>query len=134
MELVIEILESLLHHTVTFASLALEIVGILIMIIHAVKAIIAYIKKEEHDEFIEKGISTSLEFLMCGEVLKTAVASQMNDFIALAAIIAIRFALAAEVHWEHKNKLSEHKNNYLEHKKQMIQQHQIAKQKETEGK
>ena len=29
----------------------------------------------------------------------------MNDYIALGAIIVLRFALAFEVHWEMKNKV-----------------------------
>ena len=41
---------------------------------------------------------------MCGEVLKTVTANDMNDYIALGAIIILRFALAFEVQWELKNK------------------------------
>ena len=99
-----EVLEHALHVIVNISSLILELIGIFVMIDAAVRGFVRWLKKEEDGPQLEEGISAALEFLMCGEVLKTATAKNMDDYIALGAIILLRFALAFEVQWELKNK------------------------------
>ena len=99
-----EVLEHALHVIVEISSLILELIGIYVMIDAAVRGFMRWLKKEEDGPQLEEGISAALEFLMCGEVLKTATAKNMDDYIALGAIILLRFALAFEVQWELKNK------------------------------
>lgn len=99
-----EILEQAVHVIVEISSLILELVGIYVMIDAAVRGFIRWIKREEDGPQLEEGISAALEFLMCGEVLKTTIAANMDDYIALGAIIILRAALAFEVHWELKKK------------------------------
>ena len=50
--------------------------------------------------YLGKGISHALEFLMCGEVLKTVTASGYEDYIRLAVSVAVRAALSVLIHWE----------------------------------
>jgi len=99
-----EVLETILHHVVEVSAVCLELIGVFVMIYAAIKAFIRWLKHEEDGSQLEEGISEALEFLMCGEVLKTATASNMNDYIALGAIILLRAALAVEVQWESRNK------------------------------
>ena len=99
--------EEFLEHLVEFGATALELVGVIYLIIVAAKALIHEIMHNEDPLELAEGISDSLEFLMCGEVLKTATASGYSDYIALGAIILLRAMLAFEVRWDVKNKKKE---------------------------
>ncbi|MEE3488719.1 MAG: DUF1622 domain-containing protein [Bulleidia sp.] len=103
----VETMENILVIVVDIGSICLELIGVGMMIFCASRAFIHWIRHKENPLELGAGISHSLEFLMCGEVLKTATAKGAADYIALGAIIALRFALAAEVHWEEKIKKSE---------------------------
>lgn len=104
METFIGWMEIILEHIVEIGSIALELIGIIVMITAAIQGLGRWIRKEEDGPQLEEGILTALEFMMCGEVLKTVTAHNTDDYIALAAIIVLRFALAFEVQWELKNK------------------------------
>ena len=97
-------LESILEYIVKIGSIGLELVGIIVMIHASIQGLLRWIRHEEDGPQLEEGILTALEFMMCGEVLKTVTAHNMDDYIALGAIIILRFALAFEVQWELKNK------------------------------
>lgn len=97
-------IEEILHYIVEFGSILLELAGIFVMINAAYLGFLRWLKHEADGPQLEEGILQALEFMMCGEVLKTVTASNMNDYIALGAIILLRFALAFEVQWELKNK------------------------------
>ena len=100
----IHIIETVLHYVVEFGAIALEFFGIFVMLQAGFQGFMRWIRKEEDGPRLEEGILEALEFMMCGEVLKTVTADDMNDYIALGAIIILRFALAFEVQWEMKNK------------------------------
>lgn len=102
--MIAELLETVLHRVVEISSIVLELIGIYVMIDAAIRGFIRWLRHEEDGPQLEEGISSALEFLMCGEVLKTATARNMDDYIALGAIIILRFALAFEVQWELHNK------------------------------
>ncbi len=104
METFIGWMEIILEHIVEIGSIALELIGIIVMITAAIQGLGRWIRKEEDGPQLEEGILTALEFMMCGEVLKTVTAHNTDDYIALGAIIILRFALAFEVQWELKNK------------------------------
>lgn len=107
----VETMENILVIVVDIGSICLELIGVGMMIFYAARAFIHCLRHKEDPLELGAGISHSLEFLMCGEVLKTATAKGAADYIALGAIIALRFALAAEVHWEEKTKKAELKEN-----------------------
>ena len=104
MNSIVEVMKLILSYVVVIGSLILEMAGILILLVSAWQGFMRWTRHEEDGPQLEEGISMALEFLMCGEVLKTATASGVNDYIALGAIIILRFALALEVHWEMKKK------------------------------
>ena len=104
MESIVELLEVLLEYIVKIGSITLEAVGIFVMLNAAFHGFMRWLRHEEDGPKLEEGILSALEFMMCGEVLKTTTAKDMNDYIALGAIIILRFALAFEVQWEMKNK------------------------------
>ena len=104
MDVLIGTLEVILEHIVEIGAIALELVGIIVMITAAAQGFMRWLRHEEDGPQLEEGILTALEFMMCGEVLKTVTAHNIDDYIALGAIIILRFALAFEVQWELKNK------------------------------
>lgn len=104
MDIIIGSLEVILEHIVEIGAIGLELVGIVVMITAALQGLMRWIRHEADGPQLEEGILTALEFMMCGEVLKTVTAHNFNDYIALGAIIILRFALAFEVQWELKNK------------------------------
>ena len=112
------ILEEFLEHLVEFGATALELVGVAYLLFVAGKALIHEIMHHEDPLELVEGISDSLEFLMCGEVLKTATASGYSDYIALGAIIIIRGMLAFEVRWEGRNKTKELEEREAESKEE----------------
>lgn len=104
MEGIVHVIEIILEYVVKFGAIALELIGIYVMLDAASRGFGRWLRKEEDGPRLEEGILEALEFMMCGEVLKTVTAKDMNDYIALGAIIILRFALAFEVQWELKNK------------------------------
>ena len=104
METIIHFIETVLEYVVSFGAIALELIGIYVMLDAGFRGFMRWLRREEDGPRLEEGILEALEFMMCGEVLKTVTANDMNDYIALGAIIILRFALAFEVQWELKNK------------------------------
>jgi len=104
MESIIHVVEIILEHIVEIGAIALELIGIYVMLDAAIRGFGRWLRREEDGPQLEEGILEALEFMMCGEVLKTVTANDMNEYIALGAIIVLRFALAFEVRWELKNK------------------------------
>ncbi len=108
METLIEGMEIFLEYSVEIGAIVLEIIGVYMMFLSAMKAFLCWTKTKNFGHHLSKGIPHALEFLMCSEVLKTATADSTKDYIQLAVIIALRFALTLEVHWESKNHAKEH--------------------------
>ncbi len=104
----IEMMEKFLEISVESGAIILEVIGVYMMFLSAMRAFICWVQTREFGKYLSKGIPHALEFLMCSEVLKTATANSTKDYVQLAVIIALRFALALEVHWENKNHAKEH--------------------------
>ena len=81
-----------------------EIAGISILAITFVKGLINYIQKKRRVAIgLAQGTTLALSFLMIGEVLHTAVASEWKEIATLGAIIVFRVALTVLLHWEIKH-------------------------------
>lgn len=102
-----EALNSFLKQLVNISSVCLELTAIIVMLYSAIKSLLLWIREKEVGVSLEKGISTALEFLMCGEVLKTTIAYDIEDYISLACIIALRAALSFEASMEMRHKKME---------------------------
>ncbi len=111
-----EILEMGLELIVEYGELLLAFTGVLVLLYHAVRGIIMMVK---HDKmaplFVGKGISLSLELLMCGEVLGTVLADCPDDYIRLAVLVALRAAMSVIINWEMKNERKELEEEREEH-------------------
>ena len=111
-----EMFEMGLELIVEYGELLLAFTGVLILLYHAVRGIIMLLK---HDKtaplFVGKGISLSLELLMCGEVLGTVLADCPDDYIRLAVLVALRAAMSVIISWEMKNERKELEEEHEEH-------------------
>ncbi|MBQ3425415.1 MAG: DUF1622 domain-containing protein [Clostridia bacterium] len=86
---------------VNYCILILEAVGVVILIIHAVKALISVFKSTHQSKRqLSEGITTALSFLLGGEVLKTIVAPDWQGIGMTCAILLMRAAITVLLHWE----------------------------------
>lgn len=89
----------------------LELMGITIIIIGAVKAFYKYglnlSKGTNYPIKIEfaQAMTLALEFKMGAEILKTVIIRSLDEMYILAAIILLRAILAFVIHWEMKSDL-----------------------------
>ena len=95
------LLKEVFHNVVTYAILVLEAVGVIILLFYSIKALIALLtssKRSKH--LLSNGITTSLSFLLGGEVLKTIVAPDWKSIGMTCAILLMRAAVTLLLHWE----------------------------------
>ena len=97
-------LEGRFMHIVNYSILVLEAVGVVILLVYAVKTLIAVFKSTSKcKHYLAQGITTALSFLLGGEVLKTIVAPDWKDIGMTCAILLMRAAVTVLLYWEHKN-------------------------------
>ena len=86
----------------------LELMGIIIIFVGAIKAFYKYalslISKTSYPIKVEfaKALTLALEFKMGAEILKTVIVRSLDEMYILAAIILLRAILAFVIHWEIK--------------------------------
>ncbi|VYU12697.1 DUF1622 domain-containing protein [Clostridium tertium] len=86
----------------------LESMGIIIIIIGAIKAfykfILSMITKNDYKIKIEfaQSLTLALEFKLGAEILKTVIVRSLDEMYILAAIIILRAVLSFVIHWEMK--------------------------------
>lgn len=115
------IFREILHYVAEITVLALELVGIMIIVIGSIKAlvkVITQLKNKEHvNVMIDLGraLALALEFKMGAEIVNTVIIRELKELIILAMVIALRAILAILIHWEIKNERSEEKTASAAH-------------------
>lgn len=110
-----DLFREILHHIAEITVLALELVGILIIIIGSVKAIVKVISQLKNRRHINimidlgRALALALEFKMGAEIVNTVIIRELKELIILAMVIALRAILAILIHWEIKNERNEEK-------------------------
>ncbi len=100
---VFEIISEYFDLVVNYLILAVELVGIVVLIYAIVSAVIGLIKRREHTRLkLAEGIALALEFKMGGELLRTVIVREWNELLILGAIILLRAALTFLIQWEIK--------------------------------
>lgn len=95
-------IESLVH----YVAYAMEIVGIIIIIISGIKALYIFIKdgfkfNNMHVSLtIAEGLSMSLGFLLAAEIVLSILIKTVPNLIVLVGIAALRVGLTFVLHWE----------------------------------
>ena len=94
---------------VSYARVLMEAIGLVIIVLTAVRCIMGMIGKKRNNYRIvlAKGICLALEFKLGGEVLGTVLAESFKDLGIIACLIALRASLTFLLHWEIKNEKKE---------------------------
>lgn len=96
-----KILETFLENVIRYAVIAIEYVGVAVLIYTIVWVLIrSLIQKKKLRLQLLEGISFALELIMGGELLRTIIARDWQELLILAMIVFIRGALAVLTHWE----------------------------------
>ena len=105
--------DELLHFVAKFTAHTLEMVGIGVIIVGAVKAIIRairHLKRPDSKNVIValgRALALALEFKMGAEIVNTVIIRDMQELAVLAIVIALRAILALLIHWEIRNEKQE---------------------------
>ena len=95
------------HHfieIVYYLIMVLEMIGVVILLAYAGKALVAVFKSTQRcKQLLAEGITTALSFLLGGEVLKTIVAPDWKDIGMTCAILLMRVVVTVLLHWESKH-------------------------------
>lgn len=98
----------MIHNVITkiveFAIILFEFTGVIIITFSGIKGIISFIRKDSLTRLnLAQGMATALEFKLGSEILRTVIVREFSEILIVAAIIALRAALAFLIHWEIKN-------------------------------
>ena len=101
MEAVFQIVERYFEQIVEWAVLLCEVIGVVIIVLTAVRGAIAWIRKKENARLIAaEGIAIALTFKMGGEVLRTVIVREWQELLILGAIVLLRVIMALIIHFE----------------------------------
>lgn len=113
------VLENVIHFVVPELIVILELIGVIIIAIGAVKAVYYYIKKFANNKdyniklILGEALALGLEFNLGAEILKTIVVRELSEMYVLAAIIVMRVVLSLLLHFEvHGDEKHEQKELY----------------------
>lgn len=105
----LEVFEEVLEMAVEYLVPTLELIGLLVLVIGAVKSLIMYIKgkfdadKAEIKVNLLESFALALQFMMGAEILKTIICKSLLDIAIVGALVVVRTALAVVSHWEVTN-------------------------------
>lgn len=101
-------IEGILAAVISVCIQLLEMIGVVIIMIAAVRAVIGYFRKQKGMKLVfAENMALALEFKLGGEILRTVVVREWNEIAIVGAIIALRGFLNFLIHWEisEENKL-----------------------------
>ncbi len=95
-----EIVQAAFEQAVQGAILLMELIGVIVMVISAAKAVVGVLKRDEHVRLnLAGGIALALEFKLGGEVLRTLVVRSLDELAILGAVVLLRAAIAVLIQW-----------------------------------
>ncbi|MBQ6234970.1 MAG: DUF1622 domain-containing protein [Clostridia bacterium] len=101
MEAILNIVQKYFELIVEWAVLLCEIIGVVMIVLTAVRGVIAWIRKDPHARLIAaEGIAIALTFKMGGEVLRTVIVREWQELLILGAIVLLRVVMALIIHFE----------------------------------
>ncbi|MFV0498393.1 MAG: DUF1622 domain-containing protein [Candidatus Fimivivens sp.] len=102
------ILEHLIEMTLPTIIALLDIIGIFIITLGALKAFYYYLnhvtrrKRFNYKFMLLQDMATGLEFKMAAEILKTVLIRSLDELIILGAVIILRGLMSFMIHFEIK--------------------------------
>ena len=101
MEAILDIVQKYFELIVEWAVLLCEVIGVVMIVLTAVRGVIAWIRKDPHARLIAaEGIAIALTFKMGGEVLRTVIVREWQELLILGAIVLVRVVMALIIHFE----------------------------------
>ena len=101
MEAVLQIVEYYFELIIEWAILLCEIIGVVMIVLTAIRGVIAWIRKNSNARLIAaEGIAIALTFKMGGEVLRTVIVREWQELLILGAIVLLRAVMAVIIHFE----------------------------------
>lgn len=98
---VYNVVESVFYLLVQYAILAIELVGVCVLIYTIVRSVIGLFRHTERLRLeLAEGIALSLEFKMGGELLRTVIVREWKELLILGAVILLRAAMTFLIQWE----------------------------------
>lgn len=103
------IIERFLEFCIPYVTSSLELVGVGIITIAAVRGVIRFFQNGFNfkDDYVAidfaKAMSLSLEFKLAAEIIKTVVIRSLDEFVILASVAILRVVLTFVLHWELKS-------------------------------
>ncbi len=94
-------LEEIYRTIAEVGILALESIGLFIILYTAIKALILLLRRDAHIRVsLGEGIALALEFMLGGEVLRTTLENELARLAVVGVIVVLRFAMTYLIHWE----------------------------------
>lgn len=101
-----EFLEVIIHEFSPTAALALEIIGLVVILLGSLRGLINFFRtrlnfaNQKTAIMLGHAFSLGLNFLLGGEILKTLTIANMNELLTLAIIMILRVGITFVLHWE----------------------------------
>ena len=101
METILLIVQKYFELVVEWAVLLCEIIGVIMIVLTAIRGVIAWLRKDPHARLIAaEGIAIALTFKMGGEVLRTVIVREWQELLVLGAIVLLRTVMSFIIHFE----------------------------------
>lgn len=107
-------LEYILNVIVPIIIHFLEVIGVFIIVLSALRSFFQYARKyfdfsNDHIKIeFAKGLALALEFKLGAEILKTLTIRTLDEMLILASIVLLRVILTFVIHWEIESDTKRH--------------------------
>lgn len=99
-------LEKIIKVIVPYAYHSLELIGIFIICVGAIKSFYEYIKtiknpnKNKIKMDFAEAVALALDYKLASEIIKTVIIKSMSELYVLGAVVALRVVLTVVIQWE----------------------------------
>ena len=101
MEDILQLVQKYFELVIEWAVLLCELIGVIMIVLTAIRGVIAWIRKNPHARLIAaEGIAIALTFKMGGEVLRTVIVREWQELLVLGAIVLLRTIMSFIIHFE----------------------------------
>ena len=101
MKEILQTVQTYFEMIIEWAVLLCELIGVVMIVLTAIRGVIAWIRKNPHARLIAaEGIAIALTFKMGGEVLRTVIVRDWQELLILGAVVLLRVVMAIIIHFE----------------------------------
>ena len=101
MEQAYELVTHYFEIVIKWSILLCEIIGVLIIVLTAIRGVIAWIMKKTNARLIAaEGIAVALTFKLGGEVMRSVIVREWSELLILGAVVLLRAVMAILIHFE----------------------------------